>query len=199
MLMGSSRRKMLAARDDLADKVSDIAASKGFTLFHMLNNMLELTIKANELGTTLDEAVDTFVTMRSIKEASFTLILESLLYETAEVAYGKSKEKTLKIWYDAGSWVAQQYITKGIQDPFKVLARDLGTFGWNIPEFTVEKNQKTVFLRVLSPRFSDVYTLLFTQFLEGILVAFGYQISNREVGKGNIRLEATMNDGNVKD
>jgi hypothetical protein len=197
--MASNRRKMLAARDDLADKVSEIAASKGFTLFHMLNNMLELTIKANSIGTTLDETVDTFVTMRAVKEASFTLILESLLYETVETAYGKAKEKTLKTWHDAGSWVAQQYITKGLDDPFKILTRDLKTFGWNIPEFTVDKNQKQIFIRVLSPRFSEVYTILFTQFLYGIFETFGYKINHKEVGKGNIRLEATMSEGNVKE
>jgi hypothetical protein len=180
-MMVSSKRKMLAARDDLADQVSEIAASKGFTLFHMLNNMLELAIKANDVGTTLDETVDTYITMKAVKEASFTLILESLLYETAETAYGKAKEKTSKIWFEAGEWVAKQYITRGIEDPFAVIGRDLKTFSWNIPEFTMDTVKGVISVRVLSPRFSESYTMLLTRYI----------IRHKEVGKGNIRLEAT--------
>ncbi len=116
--MAGNRRKMLAARDDLADKVSGISASKGFTLFQMLNNMLELSIKAHGIGTSLEETFDTYLTMKSVKEASFTLIPENLLYETAEVAFTKAKEKTSKIWFDSGAWIAQQYITRDIDDPF---------------------------------------------------------------------------------
>jgi len=47
---------------------------------------------------------------------------------------------------------------------------------------------------VLSPRFSESYTFLFTRFLEGILEAFGYGVTYKEVGRGNIRLEAAEKD-----
>lgn len=189
--MAGNRRKMLAARDDLADKVSEISTSKGFTLFQMLNNMLELSIKAHGIGTSLEETYDTYLTMKAVKEASFTLILENLLYETAEIAFTKAKEKTSKIWFEAGVWVAQQYITRDIADPFAKIGKDLKAFGWNIPEFSMEKTKNNVSVRVLSPRFSEVYSHLFATFLEGIVTSFGYSISHKEVGKGNIRIEAT--------
>jgi hypothetical protein len=189
-LMAGTRRKMLAARDDLADKVSEISASKGFTLFQMLNNMLELSIKAHGIGTSLEETFDTYLTMKSVKEASFTLIPENLLYETAEVAFTKAKEKTSKIWFDSGAWIAQQYITRDIDDPFSKIGKDLKAFGWNIPEFTLDKTKDMISVRVLSPRFSEVYSHLFTYFLEGVVTTFGYSISHKEIGKGNIRIEA---------
>jgi len=187
----SGKRKMLAARADLADKVSDIASSKGFTLFHMLNNLLELVVKADDMDISLQETVDTYNSTKAVKEASFTLILENLLYETVEIAYGRAKDKTLKIWFDAGVWVARRYLTQGVSDPLADIGRDLKAFGWNVPEFSVEKTKDGgVSIRVLSPRFSEPYTLLFTCFLEGILETFGYTIRHKEVGKGNIRLEA---------
>jgi hypothetical protein len=106
--MVSNRRKMLAARDDLADKVSKVAESKGFTLFAMINSLLDMAIEVDKKGTSLEEAIDSYVTIKTVKEASFALVLESLLYETADTAYSKAKEKTLSIWYDAGGWVAKQ-------------------------------------------------------------------------------------------
>jgi hypothetical protein len=196
--MASGRRKMLAAREDLADKISEIAASKGFTLFGMINNLLELAVSVEGMGISLGEAVDNYEIIKGVRDASFTLVLESLLYDTAEIACEKAKDKTLKTWFEAGVWVGRQYITRGVEDPFAAVGRDLKAFSWNTPEFTIEKLEKEVSVRVLSPRFSESYTLLFNRFLEGILEAFGYDITYKEVGRGNIRLEAAKRGVNVK-
>jgi len=186
---------MLAAREDLADKASQIAESKGFTLFGMINNLLELTVSVEAMGISLEEAVDNYSTIKAIKNASFTLVLESLLYDTVEIAYQKAKEKTLKTWFEAGVWVGRQYSSRGIGDPFTSVVKDLQAFSWNAPEFSIDNREKEVSVRVLSPRFSESYTLLFNRFLEGILEAFDYVVSFREVGKGNIRLEAVKKGG----
>ena len=192
--MKSSRRKMLAAREDLADKLSNMAVSKGFTIFGMVNNLLELAVSVEAMGVSLDEAVDNYRIIKAVKNASFTLVLESLLYDTSEIAYQRAKDKTLAIWFDAGVWLGRQYISRGAEDPFMTIKRDLKAFSWNIPEFTMEKTSEEVSIRVLSPRFSEAYTLLFTRFLEGILEAFDYAVTYKEVGRGNIRLEAAKKD-----
>lgn len=194
--MTSGRRKMLAAREDLADKISEIATNKGFTLFSMINHLIELAISAEAMGTSLDGAVDNYSLIREVKNASFTLLPESLLYDTAELAYKKAKEKTLKTWFEAGVWIGKQYITRGIEDPLTAIHRDLKAFCWNIPELAMEKLEKSVSVRVLSPRFTESYTLLFNSFLEGVLEAFDYGITYKEVGKGNIRLEAAKRGAN---
>ena len=103
--MKSSRRKMLAAREDLADKLSKMAVNKGFTIFGMVNNLLELAVSVEAMGVSLDEAVDNYRIIKAVKNASFTLVLESLLYDTSEIAYQRAKDKTLAIWFDAGVWV----------------------------------------------------------------------------------------------
>jgi hypothetical protein len=193
--MKSGRRKMLAAREDLADKLGKMASSKGFTLFGMVNNLLELAVTVEAMGGSLEEAVDNYKIIKAVRNASFILVLESLLYDTVEIAYQKATDKTLKTWFDAGVWVGRQYISRGVEDPFTAVKRDLKAFSWNVPEFTMEKTDKEVSIRVLSPRFSESYTLLFTRFLEGILEAFGYGVTYKEVGRGNIRLEAAKKDG----
>ncbi len=182
---------MLAARDDLADKISNIAQSRGFTLFGFLNDLLELAIEADKMGITLKETVDSYELAREVKDASFVLILESLLYDTAEIAYDKAKTQTLSAWYDAGKWIAQRYIARGVKDPIVAYERDLKAFGWNIPGITMGTSGKTVSIRILSPRFSESYTVLFNRYLEGILAGSGYEVTFNEVGRGNIRLEAS--------
>ena len=193
--MKSSRRKMLAAREDLADKLSATASSKGFTISGMVNNLLELAISVEAMGISLDEAVDNYKIIKAVRNASFTLVLESLLYDTSEIAYQRAKDKTLKTWFDAGVWVGTQYLSRGAEDPFMAVKRDLKAFSWNMPEFKMEKVENEASIRVLSPRFSESYTLLFTRFLEGILEAFGYGVTYKEVGRGNIRLEAAKKGG----
>ncbi len=187
--MASGRRKMLAAREDLADKIGKIAADKGFTIFGMINNLLELAIRSEEMGVSLEKAVDNYELINAVRKASFALVLESLLYDTAEIAYERAKEKTLRTWFEAGVWIGRQYSGRGLEDPFATIRKDMKEFSWNIPEFTLEKTGKDVSVRVLSPRFSESYTFLFNRFLEGVLEALGYEVTYREVGKGNIRLE----------
>ena len=186
----SGKRKMLAARDDLADDISKIAEKRGFTLFGYLNDLLELAIKVDKSGISLKEAVDAYELAREVKDASFTLVLESLLYDTVEVAYEKANDRILKSWFDAGVWIALRYVARGVKDPLSVYERELKVFGWNIPGISLERSGKEVSVRILSPRFSESYTVLFNRFLEGFLEGSGYKVTFNEVGKGNIRLEA---------
>lgn len=189
--MVSGQRKMLAARDDLADKALKIAERKGFTLFAMINDLLELAIKVDSMGISLEESVSAYQLAREVKDAGFTLVLETLLYDTSRLAYEKKSAEALKTWFDAGVWVAHRYIARGIKDPLYAYENELKAFGWNIPDFSMERSGNTVSVRIISPRFSESYTVLFNRYLEGILTGSGYEVSFNEVGRGNIRLEAT--------
>jgi hypothetical protein len=190
---------MLAAREDLADKIGKIAEQRGFTLFGMINDLLELAIKMDDMGLSMKEAVDAYELTKEVRDSSFTLVLESLLYDTAGIAYEKASEKTLKTWFDAGVWVARRYIARGTKDPIGAYERELKAFGWNIHGVTVDQNSQGVSVRILSPRFSKIYTVLFNRYLEGILVGCGYDVTFNEVGRGNIRLEAMKREVRIND
>lgn len=183
---------MLAARDDLADKMGKVAEQRGFTLFAMINDLLDLALKVDGMGITLKEAVDAYELTKEVRDASFTLVLESLLYDNAEIAYEADSAKTLKTWFDAGLWVARRYIARGVKDPLGAYERELKVFGWNVLGVTIERSGQGVSIRILSPRFSKTYTILFNRYLEGILEGCGYEVSFNEVGRGNIRLEAVL-------
>lgn len=185
---------MLAAREDLADKMSAIAAARGLTLFSLINELLEVAIKVEDMGISLRETVDAYELTREAQDASFTLVLESLLYNTADIAIEKASEETLKVWFDAGIWVAKRYIARGAKDPISLYEMELKVFGWNISSFTFDRQGTRIAVRMVSPRFSNNYTSLFNQYLLGILEGSGYAVTFNEVGRGNIRLEASLKE-----
>ena len=187
----SGGRKMLAAREDLADQMSGIAAQRGLTLFSLVNELLEAAIKVEDMGISLKEAVDAYELTKEAQNASFTLVLESLLYDTSDLAFESANEEALKIWFDAGVWVAKRYAAGGAKDPLSAYEQELKVFGWNISSFNFDRSGSDVSIRLVSPRFSKNFTNLLNSYLLGILNASGYEVTFNEVGRGNIRVEAT--------
>jgi hypothetical protein len=187
------RRKSFAAREDLLDGMNKVAKQGDLSLYKFLNEVFELTLRAEELGVNLSSLMDSRELLKDAMEGGFTLGLESLWYEMAEIAYDKAKNKSLKAWFDAGVWLAKRYVTGETDDPFEAFKKDLKDFTWNVPELDVNKKADTVSVRIVSPRFTEAYTFLFLSFLEGALEAFGYTIDSKEISRGIIRLEAVRN------
>jgi hypothetical protein len=187
------RRKSFAAREDLLDRMNKIAKESDLSLYGFVNQVFELTLKANELGVNLSSLIDSRELLKAAMENGFTLGLERLWYEMAELAYAKAKKKSLKSWFDAGVWLAKRYVTGETDDPFEVFKNDLKDFTWNVPELELNRAADTVSVRIVSPRFTEAYTFLFLSFLEGALETFGYKIDSKEVSRGIIRLEAVRN------
>jgi hypothetical protein len=187
------RRKSFAAREDLLDGMNQLAKQVGLSLYKFLNEVFELTLKANELKVNLSNLIDSRELLKDAMESGFTLGLESLWYEMAEIAYTNAKNRALKSWFDAGVWFAKRYVTGEADDPFEAFRKDLKDFTWNAPELELNKAADTVSVRIVSPRFTEAYTLLFLSFLEGALETFEFKIGDKEISRGIIRLEAVRN------
>ena len=184
------RRKSFAAREDLLDRMNKIAKMNDLSLYGFVNEVFELTLKANELRVNLRTLIDSRELLKAARENGYTLGLESLWYEMAECAYKKSRKKALQTWFDAGVWLAKRYVTGETSEPIEEFKKDLKDFTWNVPELEVNKEAEKISVRIVSPRFPESYTLLFTSFLEGALETFGYKIDSKEVSRGIISLEA---------
>ena len=184
------KRKSFAARGDLLDRMNKVAKQGDLSLYGFLNEVFELTLRANELGVNFRSLIDSRELLKAAMASGFTLGLESLWYEMAEIAYTKAKMKALKTWFDAGVWLAKRYVTGETDDPFEAFKKDLKDFTWNVPELELNKEADAVSVRIVSPRFTEAYTFLFLSFLEGALEAFGYKIDSKEISRGIIRLEA---------
>jgi hypothetical protein len=201
LLAGSSdakvKRKTFVAREDLLDRLSRVADERGYSLYALVNDLFDLALKADALGLDLHRVLDERGVLETAKRAGFVLALESLCYDMSDLAYEKAKGKALKSWFEAGVWLAKRYVTSGVKDPLEALRRDLGTFMWNASCFSLEGGGDKASVSVFSPRFSEAYTFLLASLFEGLLAGFGYEVAEREVFKGNIRLEAVRKTNNA--
>ncbi len=184
-------RKSFAAREDLLDQMNKIAKQGDLSLYAYLNDVFEQTIRAHQLDVNLHSLIGSRELLKAAKDNGFTLGLESLWYDMAEIAYDKSKKHALQTWHDAGVWSAKRYVTGETVDPFEVFKNDLKDFTWNIPEFDVTKDKNKVSIRIVSPRLTESYTHLFASYLEGALETFGYKVANKEASRGILYLDAT--------
>jgi hypothetical protein len=184
------KRKSFAAREDLLDKMNKVAKENELTLYGFVNEAFDLTLKASELGVNLRTLIDSRELLKVAKEKGYTLGLESLWYEMSEIAFNEAKTKSRQIWFNAGVWLAKRYVSDDVEDPIEEFKKDLKEFSWNVPELEINKKNKRISVRVVSPRFSESYTSLFSSLFEGALETFGYKIDNKEIARGIICLEA---------
>ena len=169
--------------------MNKVAKENDLSLYGFVNNVFELALEANEIGVTLRTLLDSRQLLKDAKENGYTLGLESLWYEMADLAYDKAKKKSLQCWFEAGVWLAKRYVTGQSSDPFEEFTKDLQDFTWNVPELEITKSANKVSVRIVSPRLPESYTLLLTSFFEGALETFGYKIGTKEVSRGIIRLQ----------
>ena len=193
------KRKTLFAREDLVNRLSVIAKQHGYTLYNLVNEILELAIRAEDVGINLRRIFEESWILKTAKKDGFILGLETLWYDMAEIAYSKAKRKAAKKWFEAGVWLAKRYITAGVEEPFEAFKRSLKAYTWNIPELTIEKDGGSVMVRVMSPRFPESYMILYSSFLEGALKTFGYKISNMEVSPRMIKIKALREEADVEE
>jgi len=193
------KRKTLFAREDLANRLSVIAKQHGYSLYNLVNEILELAIRAEDEGINLRKIFEESRILKSAKREGFILGLENLWYDISELAYEKARDEAIKRWYEAGVWLAKRYATAGTEKPFEAFKRSLEVYTWNVPELKIIEEGNNVSIRMISPRFTESYTILYSAFLEGALKILGYEISEREVSTGMIRLKAVRKEGDVEE
>jgi len=193
------KRKTLFAREDLANRLSLIAKQHGYSLYNLVNEILELAIRAEDEGVNLRKIFEESLILKTAKREGFILGLENLWYDISEIAYEKARDEALKRWYEAGVWLAKRYATSGAENPFEAFKRSLLAYSWNVPDLKITENENHVSIRMISPRFTDSYATLYSAFLEGALKTLGYEILGMEVSTGMIRLEAVVKRGDVEE
>jgi len=194
---GKVKRKTFVAREDLLDRLSKVAEAKGYSLYALVNEIFEIALKIDDLGLDLRRIVEERSVLERAKRAGFILGLENLFYGMADIAFSRARNKAIETWYEAGVWFAKCYTTSLYSNPLEALKRDLESFIWNA-NFTMDWDDETLTVKVMSPRFTEAYTFLLSAFFEGAFYALNYRVVEREVFKGNIQLTARR-EGHVKE
>ncbi len=184
------KRKMLAVREDVAERMSEIASRKGLTLYGLVNEALEWVSRMEDMGVTLDRIVEEYRTLDAAKRAGFLLCPESLWYETVEQACRNGEDRMAKRWFEAGVRFAKLYMVRESEDALAAFKRDIRNFTWNASDFSFDEgaDDGQIIVRCISPKFPESYAILLCRFLEGSFDAFGYECIRRDVAKGALQL-----------
>lgn len=177
----SMQRKLLAARLDLAEKISEIAARRG-TLYDYVNDVLEQVIRIESMGLSLREMYDEVRVFKSAKDVGFILLPEALVMGLAEKAYKDDRGSLEALFFENGQWYGKYY---GDVERFEEVLR---TYLWSTSEFEIKKSGKGRVLTCLGSSFSVGYLKLLGFFFEGAMDTLGFKTASKDVVKGIIRI-----------
>ena len=182
-----SKRKMLAAEEDLANKVTELAERRGLTVYQTVNDILEQALRAEEGGLSLREAVDRRSDMEQAKGMGLTFTVEPLYYKVIDLAYSKDKEKVLDLWREMGLWYGK-YFKSRKDEPIKALTAALGYLTQG-SQFAVERDKgEDLTVSCISERFTAGYTHSFITFIEAAFQVLGYKVLENEMTRGIIKI-----------
>ena len=183
-----SRRKMLAAQEDIANRIVELAQRKDMTVYQTVNDILEQALRVEELGMSLRQVVDERWMLERAQETGFTFTIEQLLYRTVDEAYESDKEKYSAIWREMGHWYGKYYQAKHEQ-PLDAFKEALELFTLGTSEYTLENNNRDLTFSFIGEKLTPGYIELFSVFIEELLAVLGYKIKIKEINRGIIKLE----------
>jgi len=188
MVNSDVKRKLIAAREDLVEKIDKMAKRRRLSLYGLVNELLEQAVRVDAMGLTLKEIVDQHGVLEAARKAGFTITIESLLYDVVERAF-KSGRRVAKKWYETGQWYGKYYSARQPEDPLDAFKKAVAALTWNVSEFDIaDEGGGKVTVRCVSPRFPLSYTELLSTFLEGTLDGLGYECIAKDVFMGVIKL-----------
>lgn len=187
--MGSlARRKMLAADEELANRVVELAKRRGVTVFQTVNEILEQALRVEEAGLRLKEIVEERGFIERARRLGFTFAVERLLYEVSELAYERARGQASQMWLEMGHWYGK-YLSSLGRENLKVFREALELLAFGPPEFEVKEGRGgLVSVSLIGERFTQGYLSLLSLFIEGVFEVFGYKVHSREVSRGLLRL-----------
>jgi len=183
-----SKRKMLAADEDIANKVAEMAKRRDMTVFQTVNDILEQALRADQMGLVLGEVIDNRGMLESAKKTGFAFTIERLLYDSVDLAHKQAKKQLSQMWFDMGRWYGNYFNNRNRNglDGFEE-AMELLTLGTS--EFSIEKTRNgKLSASCVGERFTTGFTEVFSLFIEGVFQVFGYDLADKENSKGIIRL-----------
>jgi hypothetical protein len=183
-----SKRKMLAAEEDLANRVAQLAEKRGLTVYQTVNDILEQAIRAEAQGVNLKEALDRRSDMARARDMGLTFTVENLYYQVIDTAYSEDKTRIKDLWRDMGFWYGKYFKSKG-NEPVKNLTEAL-TFMTHGGQFTAEKGKgDELTVSCINEHYTRGFTDVFATFIEAAFNVLGYHTVENEASRGIIRLK----------
>lgn len=179
---------MLAAQEDIANRIVKLAQRKDMTVYQTVNDILEQALRVEEVGINLKQVVDERWMLERAQETGFTFTIEQLLYRIVDKAYELDKEKHTEIWREIGHWYGKYYQSKH-DEPLEAFKEALDLFTLGTSEYNLENNNRNLKFSFIGEKLTPGYIELYSIFIEELLNVLGYKLLDKEINRGIIKLE----------
>jgi len=179
---------MLAAQEDIANRIVELAKQKDMTVYQTVNDILEQALRVEEFGMSLSQVVDERWMLEKAQETGFTFTIEQLLYRIVEEAFEQNSNKSKKIWKEMGHWYGKFYQSRN-DDPLEAFREALELFTLGTSEYKLENSDRNLTFSFIGEKLTPGYIELYSVFVEELLSVLGYEIKEKEINQGIIKLE----------
>lgn len=179
---------MLAADEDIANKIVEVAKKRGSTAYQTVNDILEQALRVDGMGLALSEVIDTREKLEKAKNMGLTFTIEKLLYEIMDIAYEQVEKKADELWLETGRWYGKYFSSKN-SDAVKAFEEAMELLTLGNPVFSVERqNGGKLSVSCVGEQFTDGSTQMYDLFIQGAFETFGWELVKRDNSKGIVRL-----------
>jgi hypothetical protein len=182
---------MLAAQEDIANRIVELAKRKDMTVYQTVNDILEQALRVEELGMSLSQVVDERWMLEKAQETGFTFTIEQLFYRIVDETYGENSKKSVKTWKELGHWYGKYYQAKD-DDPIEAFKEALELFTLGSSEYTLEVANRELSFSFLGEKLSVGYLELFSVFVEELFSVLGFKVKEKEIRRGIIKMELSQ-------
>ena len=187
-MSSSSRRKMLAAREDIANRVVEIAKRKDMTVYQTVNDILLQALRVEEAGMNLRQVVDERWMLERAQETGLTFTIEQLLYRVVDRAYELDPEGLEEVFRSMGHWYGKYFKAKS-ENPLKAFEETLQLFTLGGCDYTLKAGRDELSFSYIGEKLTQGYVELFSLFVEELLSELGYRLKAKDINRGIIKME----------
>lgn len=183
----SGKSKLLVFPGQLLERLREVAIRHRVSLAHFAKESLEQAVRSEEMGTSLEEALDLYELHEVQRGTRAIQIPRSNFTAMIGEFYRSQKDELLKTWRDAGKWYGEYLHARLGEGALAFFERAL-LVSWNLDEVEIDKAGLTVALRFTSFVMDLEITELLISYISGVMDAMGYEVVERDFVRGLARL-----------
>jgi hypothetical protein len=183
----SEERKSLFAKRTLVEKLREIAASRGISLYRLVNTIFEHYTKLYESRLSIEEVFETVDLVSKARNIGFALLPVNTWCKLVESASSTAGALSSE-WRDLGTLVAKQLSGGSWRDTIAVFSRLLEYMG--IRDVIIRADEGNIEVKVADVKLKYPYSDLVARLIEGFLVGLGYSVTASSTEEGVVTVKA---------
>jgi len=176
----------------LADQVRLVTRRLGTNISNFTTIALEQALRAEQLNSDLEEAVDMYH-MNLVQRGAGMLFFQRAgfrdLISNLDIT---ERENLLETWYRSGRWYSAYLSARLDQDILEFLEKDL-LITWNLDESEIKTQDVMVSVQLTCFGMSTQFTDFLVVYTKGIFDELGYAVSGEDVLPGLISITFLKN------